>query len=194
MSKSTRTKAVARYVAAPLGILLSGVLVLFASQAAFSAQTSTQSNTWSTGTINLTNDHEGQAVFAVDKLAPNTGESQEVVVKYTGDYPSDIRMFATSPVEPTGALARNITLNIQRGTGTGASFTADQNARWTGTLAEFDAIGAYANGVLGYQTPGSVDKTFRISYNFAPTGDTSGLMGQHTGVTFTWAAETIAAS
>ncbi|MEV0675009.1 hypothetical protein AB0I60_00660 [Actinosynnema sp. NPDC050436] len=190
MTKSTRAKSVVRYAAAPLGILLSGVLVLVASQAAFTAQTSTGSNSWSTGTIDLTNDHEGKAVFAVDKLAPNTGDSKDVVVTYTGDYPSDIRLFATSPVEPTGPLAQNITLTVQRGTGSGASFTPDQNARWTGTLAAFDAVGSYANGVLGYQTPGSVAKTFRIAYDFSPTGDTSGLMGKNTGVTFTWAAET----
>ncbi|CCH32211.1 hypothetical protein ABZ816_34385 [Actinosynnema sp. NPDC047251] len=190
MIKSTRAKAIVRYAAAPLGILLSGVLVLVASQAAFSAQTSTGSNSWSTGTIDLTNDHEGRAVFAVDKLAPNTTDSKDVVVTYTGDYASDIRMFATSPVEPTGSLARNITLTIQRGTGSGASFTPDQNAQWAGTLADFDAIGSYANGVLGYQTPGSGAKTFRIGYTFAPTGDTTDLMGKNTGVTFTWAAET----
>ncbi|RKT54732.1 hypothetical protein [Saccharothrix australiensis] len=192
MSKSTRAKAIVRYAAAPLGILLSGVLVLVASQAAFSAQTSTQSNTWSTGTIDLTNDHEGKAVFAVDNLAPDTGDSKDVVVTYTGDYPSDIRMFATSPVEPNGPLARNITLTIQRGTGTGASFAPDQGAQWTGTLAEFDSIGSYANGVLGYRSPGSVTKTFRIAYDFSPTGDTSELMGKNAGVTFTWAAETTA--
>lgn len=190
MTKSSRAKAIVRYAAAPLGILLSGVLVLVASQAAFSAQTSTEGNSWSTGTIDLTNDHEGKAVFAVDKLAPNTGGSKDVVVTYTGDYPSDIRMFATSPVEPTGPLARAITLNIQRGTGSGASFTPDQNGQWTGTLAAFDAISSYSAGVLGYQTPGSVTKTFRIAYNFAPTGDTTELMGKNTGVTFTWAAET----
>ncbi|MEU4806250.1 hypothetical protein [Actinosynnema sp. NPDC023587] len=190
MTKSTRAKAIVRYAAAPLGILLSGVLVLAASQAAFSAQTSTGSNSWSTGTINLTNDHEGQAVFAVENLAPDTGGTKDVAVTYTGDYASDIRMYATSPVEPTGVLATNITLTIQRGTGSGASFAPDQNAQWTGTLAAFDAISSYSTGVLGYQTPVSVAKTFRIAYNFAPTGDTTELMGKNTGVTFTWAAET----
>ena len=59
-------------LAVPLGLLGSGALVWQASYAAFTAQTTSPGNSWSTGSVALTDDDAGAAMFSRTGLAPGS--------------------------------------------------------------------------------------------------------------------------
>ncbi|MBW4718119.1 M73 family metallopeptidase [Saccharothrix obliqua] len=194
MGRLPRSKSIVRHGAAPLGLVLSGALVLGASHAAFTAQTSTGENSWSTGTITLTNDQDGAAAFQVRNMKPGETGTKDIKVTYSGEgYTPAIRLFAKggSGVGDS-ALAKQIQLTIKRGKpGSGDSFVqdADSSATWTGSLDTFGGITSHDGGVLGYDGANGASTIFRIEYGFSPTGDANGLMGKSAQTTFTWQAK-----
>ena len=79
-------------------VLLTTALILTASFAAFSDTTDNSGNTWSAGTVVLTDDDGGvSAMFTVGNMAPLTTVIECIVVTYSGSLvPADVNLYGVS--------------------------------------------------------------------------------------------------
>lgn len=130
---SNRSRLIAA-LALVTGLLIAAVIILIVSRTTFTAQTTTGTNTWSTGTVVLTNDHVGTAVFEAQNLKPGDSDTQVVRVDYTGSIVANVNMYATTAT-PTQTLDQHIDLVIS----TNATGVAPWTSAWTGTLAQLEA-------------------------------------------------------
>ena len=137
MRVSTTRLGTAAALAAAM--LITGGMVYNASYAAFSATTTNPGNTWSTGTIAITNDQNAAAVFNLTTVKPdtttstlnppgtgaftasnaNSGGSACIKVTYTGTSTADIKLYATLTNTGTdGGLGQFLLFDIDTGTNT----------------------------------------------------------------------------
>jgi hypothetical protein len=137
-----------RLLATAVAIL--AVLALLATKptwSAFSNTTTNPANTTTAGTVTLTDNDSGAAIFNLANLVPGDSDSGCLQVTYAGTLPALVRLYHTT----TGSLATYLDLTITRGTISSGSFadctnfTADttnylgQGAGviYSGTLAAF---------------------------------------------------------
>src|SRR5690606_26071227 len=90
-------------------VLLSTSLVYRASTAAFTATTENGTNTWQAGSISLSDDDSGSAMFNATGLTPASTGSRCIVVSYTGTVPASVSLWGAG----SGALAPYLTLKIE---------------------------------------------------------------------------------
>jgi hypothetical protein len=98
---------------AVVAVLASGALVLSATNAAFTATTTNPGNTYAAGTVTLTDNDAGSAMFTPSNLKPGDSYSSCITVSYTGSLPSLVKLYGTTG--GTG-LAGYLDLTITRGT------------------------------------------------------------------------------
>ena len=121
-AKATRATAVIAALA------ISGILVSQASYSAFTAQTNSKGNAWSTGEVDLTNSTSGAAAFNVKDMMP--GQTGEKVITVTAKSSSDakVRMY-TREGKATNDLDKYMKVTITTGqVDASGKFTADANA------------------------------------------------------------------
>ncbi|WP_243076518.1 TasA family protein [Microbacterium sp. SS28] len=160
-----------------VAIIVAGVLIYNASMAAFTATTDTGGDTFSTGTIDLSNDSEASSVFELTDLAPGDTGTDSVVVTYTGgDIDSEVRLYAsTEGADQT--LAADIGLTI---TAEGA-----EPSEWTGTLLQFQGLTTYADGILPVVLADGETETYTVTYEVLESAG----QGESADVTFVWEAQ-----
>jgi len=162
-----------------LAIIIAGVLIYQASMAAFTAQTETAANSFSTGEIDLANDSEATAVFNLTNLQPGDSGSDDILVTYTGTLDSEVRLFASSSAEAQ-TLADSLRLTITSEGATGSP--------WTGTLAEFQAFTDFGSGILPVElTQGGDSQTYTVAYEVLADAE----MGASADVSFVWEAQSL---
>src|SRR5712691_202461 len=110
-------------VAAPVGSLvvgggLAGLLTVSATRAAFVDTTETPSNSWVTGSVALSDDDGGSALFSSAAMVPGDTITKCIVVTYpaaAGRAPKvDVRLYATS-VSTTNAMSGSLTTAVDVG-------------------------------------------------------------------------------
>lgn len=122
-----------RIAAVAVAMLVLTVLVVTRSQAAFSDTTSNAVNTWTTGSVTLTDDDGGAAMFTAS-VVPNAPVVECIAVTYDGSLlPADVRLYALS----SGALAPMLDVTVEVGAGGGF-----------GTCAGFVPSSVVHNGTL----------------------------------------------
>jgi hypothetical protein len=187
--------------AVALGMAISGASVWQASQAAFSAQTGVNGNTFSVGSVTITNDRSGAVIFTggTTNMAPGASDSKCVRVTYQGTLASEVRMYA-SAYSDTG-LAQYLHLTIEEGDGgTFADCSAFTRTAYlvNDQLAAdvFDPLGVpahrdYASGLGGAWKPSSNPsyKTYRVTYSLPSS--TTGGPGSGLVITLTWEANSL---
>ena len=197
-SSSTATIAKRRWnagvgrVAALLGgVAVAGTLVVTQTHAAFNATTSNGSNTWSAGTVTLTDDDAGSVMFNVSGMKPGDTSTKCVNVSYTGTLTSNVKLYGS--VGGTGlATYLNTTIEIGTGASGGAAMSCTGfNASSTlhnGTLAAFGAANTnYATGLGSFD--GATNPTTK-SYRFTVAlADDNNAQGKNASTTFTWEAQ-----
>src|SRR5215471_12748006 len=105
MAFKTRARKIAKWGSVPMGIALSGALVLGFSHSAYTAQTTNAANTWSTGTVGLDNNLT-LPMFDYTKnpankgvkdplLVPGQSISNTITVNYTGSVAASVRIYET---------------------------------------------------------------------------------------------------
>jgi hypothetical protein len=112
---SARASA-ARIAAVVAACLLVSFLVVQETRAAFTGQTANTSNAFNTGSVSLTDDDAGSAMFAVTNMRPGETHRQCIEVEYTGSIIaglSDVRLYAA----PSGQLADYLTVDVDAGSG-----------------------------------------------------------------------------
>jgi hypothetical protein len=66
------------------GFLLAILMIMTVSRAAFTAETDNGGNTWSAGTLNLTNDKVGEVLFEVPEIAPGDSGWKCIEIIHSG--------------------------------------------------------------------------------------------------------------
>jgi hypothetical protein len=189
METRKRIRTTAKWAAVPAGIVLSGALVLGFSNSAYNAQTSNSGNTWSTGSVGITNnlslpmfDYTANPANKGTKdplLVPGQSVTNTITVNYTGNVAADVRIYSTLGTD-AGSIAPNLKLKINDGA----------TDIFTGTLADFGAKSNYTNGVTGWSPTGPAAKTYTFTVtldSLAPPGSAGKVVGA---TTFTWEAQT----
>jgi hypothetical protein len=188
-------KRIALLASIPVALVASGAMVWQASYSAFTAKATTPTSNWAAGTVALTDDDAGAAMFTATNLKPGATAQKCIAVTASGTLPSAVKMYGTS-YTTTNALSTYINLTVEEGTGgtfaggcTG--FTATSTIFPTGTLLSFSAKNSYANGVGGAWTPtgaASESRSYRITYTLlSTTPDTA--QGGTAAIAFTWEAQ-----
>lgn len=190
----------ATVVTATAGLVASGVLVWHASYSAFSATTANPTNNWTAGSVALTDDDGGSALFTVTNLKPGSTGTKCIVVTSNASLASTVKLYTTaSSFAQTKTLADNMTLAVTQGTSTSTGgnctgFTADSGASntTTGSMTSFSS--SYTNFSNGFGTwapaaGNGVTKTYQITYTLnsgANQAATDAMQGGTAQIGFTW--------
>jgi hypothetical protein len=132
----------------PLALLGSGALVYQASNAAFTANTSTGSNSWTAGNVFVTNGSSGSSLFSLTAMKPSSAAAATtkcVIVSYTGNLAANLRMYLT---------------NFTSAPRSGGSYDPSGYVRatveeGTGTQSDCSDFGAAGGGSSRYLTSGT---------------------------------------
>jgi hypothetical protein len=188
----TRKQLVAG-AAIPAAVLASGAIVWQSSYSAFTASASNPTNNWSAGSVTIADDDSNTAMFNATNMKPGATGVKCIAVTSSGSLASTVKLYSTS-YSTTNALAANINLKVEEGTGattascagfTGASTLYDNPLSTFGTTKT-----SFATGVSSWAPTGvaSETKSFRITYTLsATTPDTA--QGGTAALGFTWESQ-----
>jgi predicted ribosomally synthesized peptide with SipW-like signal peptide len=187
--------------AVPLGIIASGLLVWQSSFAAFSATTTNPNNSFSAGTVTLTDDHQPSTVmFNASGLKPGSTGSSCIKVTYNGSLAANVKLYVKSGdlTNTTGDLSPYLTLQVAEGTGSASDcsdFAGGSNlynptgsGDTTKTLSDFATTKTtFATGVSAFAPTGAAQtKTYKLTYWLQ---DQTLAQGKNNSVKFTWEAQ-----
>lgn len=202
MRKPTRrTQKIMAAATTPVAVIAAGALVYQASYAAFTGQTRNSGNEWSTGSVNLTDDDNGQARFQVSNMLPGQTQTKCITVTANASVPSTVKGFAINPVTSVQGLENRIMVTIDSGDGGSftddcAGFTPVGPAHVTNIpLTQVAQANTFASGFGGWTVPAGVSsKTYRMMWKFDTTGMTQSqidqLQGAKTGIDMQWEMRT----
>lgn len=185
--RRTRILRTAILAAVLAGILLSGVLVWGASSAAFSGVTGNPADSWSAGSVTISDDDGGAALVTVSGLMPGDSGDKCITVTYTGNVAAAVRLYATGV---TGTLGTYLDATIEQGNGGSfgscTSFVSELTS--TSTLAAFTAARtSYATGFGTWAPTGAAQtRTYRIAWSMR--GDNAAV-GTSVSFTLNWTAQ-----
>lgn len=170
-------------------LLVSGAMLLPGSYAAFTSTATNPANSWSAGTVMLSNDGTGAVFATVSGLKPDDGATRCIAVTYQGTLASTVRLYATGG-SATGDIGPYLDLIIEEGTG--GSFAGctgfSGSLVYAGTVADFAATRTGFSTGVGTFAPatGPTTEVYRITY--ALRNDANGV-GRSGGIGFTWQAQ-----
>ncbi|WP_460836408.1 hypothetical protein [Nocardioides marmoraquaticus] len=191
-----------RFVAAatiPATVLASGALVMASSYSAFSAKTDNPVSNWAAGTVNLTDDDNGAALFTTGtnagNLKPGASGTKCIVVTSSGSLASTVKLYAkTGSYTQSKGLGDNINLKVEEGTGGSfndcTGFTAQGAAIVDSSLTAFSNTKQDFSTGAGAWAPngGNATKTYRVTYKLADnTPDTA--QGGTASIALVWEAQ-----
>jgi hypothetical protein len=195
------------------GMCFSGTMVWSASSASFSGYTTNPLNTWSTGTVSMTDDDtgidnlSGTALFSASGLYPTNTLTRCIRVTYTGTVAATVHLYSSAVSDSTPSLLQWINMTITEGTGTAnfanspdcSNFTADagNSVLYNNLTLEpstgFAAKTTWATGVYNTTTPWTPSGTATKVYKFVYTLNTSApdtVQGKTATIGFRWEAKT----
>ncbi len=191
MSDSTNRRV--RTGSAILAVLAAFLLAFQSTGAAFSATTDNAGNLFTAGTVTLTDNDSGVAMFNLTNMAPLDSSVGCIEVTYSGSLNPDVRVYASATAGD--GLEAYLDLTIERGDGTCAAF-GTATAVWTngtdGDLGVF--LGSATNYATGADnwlpTGGAPDDTVPYRFTVALQDNTL-AQGKTVTVTFTWEAQNL---
>ena len=169
-------------------MLLTGAFIVTASLAAFSDTTDNIGNTWTAGSVILTDDDGVTAMFTVTGMKPLDVVENCIVVTYKGTLlPADVVLYGVS-----GGSGLDAYLDLIVEEGAGGTFNNcsgfSGSAIYTGTLADFAVAHTNFGNGAGTWTP-SVNpesKTYRFTVTLQ---DDNAAQTLGATATFTWEAQ-----
>lgn len=195
-----------RIAGAAAGVVLVSGVVLQVSSAAFTGSTENAGNTWEAGTVSLTDNDAGSAMYAsTSKIAPGYTEKQCIEVQYTGTITPDaaVALYAattSTAVNGGDGLANDLTVSVEIGPATskctndaltdstGLTPAVGTNL-YSGTLAAFNSSSAPDTTTWTPDGAGGTDLMrpflFTVSLPDAAPND---AQGDSATATFTWSA------
>lgn len=195
MSRVTpRAARLAAWIAVPAALVASGVVVSTASYSAFSATTVNPTSNWTAGSVALTDDDNGTALFNATGLKPGSTGSNCIAVTSTGTLPSTVKLYGSAAAATKG-LDGQITLTVEQGTGggfgtcTGFVPASSNGTVYSGLLSGFTASN-YASGLGTWAPTGTASETrvYRFTYTLSSTAPNT-VQGGTAALGFTWEAQ-----
>jgi hypothetical protein len=174
-----------------LALTLSTGLVWQASYSAYSATTANGTDNWATGTVALTDDDSGTAMFSATNLRPGSTGTKCITVTSNGTLPAAVKLYG-SGAATTNALSTYIDLSVTMGTGGSfgscTGYTSGGSV-YTGTLAGFTGS-SYATGYGTWAPTGSPgeSRTYQFTYTVQAAAPTS-TQGGTASISFTWESQ-----
>lgn len=197
--KPKKTRTVIAALATPVAVIAAGALVYQASYAAFTGSTNNTGNEWSTGSVNLTDDDNGVAMFRITNLLPGQAGADCIKVTANASVPSIVKGYTVSPdIANAKGLENRIKIDLH--SGTGGSFRDCTGFTPDDTIIEDIPLSYLMTEVTDFDsaegewiipgTGGSEEKTYQISYEFDTAGMTQpqidALQGAKVGVGLQW--------
>jgi hypothetical protein len=181
-------------------VLASGLLVWQASFAAFSATTSNDTDSWSAGSVTLSDNDSGIALFSPIGLKPTDTASRCIKVTYGGSLPANVKLYISGGTLTGTGLGSYLKFKVETGTlgdaancsdfgGTTATAYDITGYPTTGQLAHFAATyQAFSSGLAAWNgATQNTTRTYRFTYTVADdNGQGNGLT---VGATLTWEAQ-----
>jgi hypothetical protein len=169
-----------------VGLVISGALVWQSTQAAFTATTENPGNNWTAGSVTLTDNDSGVAMFSVTGLTPGTKAPRCIEVTYGGTVAADVRLYATglAPASAADNLGTLLSLKVDimapaaAGTVDAActGFVLGEELTATSTLNALNTL-TYVTGLkpTGSWLPAATQtRAFRFTHTLADTNDAQG--------------------
>jgi len=191
MSNSTDRRV--RTSAALLAVFAAFLLAFQSTGAAFSATTDNAGNAFAAGTVAISDNDAGTAMFNLTNMKPGDSAVGCIEVTYSGSLDPEVRTYGAATAGD--GLDAYLDLTIERGDGTCAAF-GTATAVWTngtdGDLGVFlGSATNYATGSDSWQpTGGAPDDTVPYRFTVALQDDNAAQAKTVT-VTFTWEAQNL---
>ncbi len=191
MSNSTSRRV--RVSAALLSVVAAALLAFQSTGAAFSATTENTTNAFTAGTVTISDDDSGVAMFNVTAMAGGDNATGCIAVTYSGSLNPEVRVYGATTAGD--GLEDYLDLTVERGTGTCGAF-GTVTAVWTngtdGDLGVFlGAATNYATGQDNWQPTGGGPADL-VPYRFIlDLQDNNAAQGKTVTVTATWEAQNI---
>ncbi len=182
-----------RIAAGALSMLLVSGLIVTTSRAAFTQTTDNTGNSFTAGTVDLTDDDLGATRFTVTDMEPGQTITNCIVVTYNGTVdPSTVNLYSGGYVD-SGNFADYLNVTVDEGDGgTYGDCTGfvedDAGAEFANTLTFFDANHvSYATGVGEWDPTGVGQfKTYRITVELDAATPNAEQTESVTALNFTW--------
>ncbi len=171
-----------------LGVLASGLGVYGASHSAFTSAAANPPNSWTAGTVVLTDDSNTSALFNVTGVRPPTTGTKCITVTYNGNVSARVKVYASST---SGALLPYLNLTVDQGTGGSyASCTGFSGTTlWGPNTANTFTATSWATGLGNWTPSGSgQSRTYRFRWSLV---DDEKAEATTANLTFTWEAQSI---
>lgn len=141
------------------------------SKAAFTATTSNSSSNWATGSVVLSDDDSGTAMFSSSNMTAGQSVVKCIAVTYSGTLTSgvSVKLYGTS----SGALASYLNLTVEQGTGGGfgrcTGFSGSQI--YSGTASGFSSTyTGFGAGLTGF-SPSANPETHTYRFTITVQND-----------------------
>jgi hypothetical protein len=179
-----------------VSVISLALLTVVAGMAVFSAFSSTASsgtNTFASGTVELTSNGTGAVLFSMPAMVPGDSPSRCVEVTYTGSLPADVQFYGTF----TGSFAPYLDTVVTRGTFPGTAPAANACTGFVPDTAAGDVFTGLLSGLptlaLPFQDPASSWVTndahvYKLEVTL-PANAASASQGLTTSGSLTWQAE-----
>ncbi|MDJ0318953.1 hypothetical protein [Pseudarthrobacter sp. PS3-L1] len=193
---SSRIRKIGMFAAAPVALLIAGGMVWQGSQAAFTASTRNAGNSWSSGSVTLTDDDQGSAAFTVENIVPGQTGQKCIVVTSRSNIPGVVRAYTQNLVTSKGLEAK-IFFDLEQGTGGSfndcTGFTPVANTVPELPLSTLATVNRdFASGGSEWDTSGNPGETqsYRGTWRFDTTGmsqdQVNALQGARTSIDLVW--------
>lgn len=176
-STMTREPRLDRKTKGALIVFLIGVIasvVGLATWSAFSSTTSNAANQFQTGSVTLTDNDSGSAMFNMTGAGPNDTVSKCITVSYSGTLTSNVRLYGATTAG--NGLNAYLDLKVTRGSFSGATPSSMACTDGAGSNFVADSVtysggnGAGANGVLFNARMDLYPTTWAAGISDAPGG------------------------
>lgn len=203
MSTTNRNRSTALAVAG--GIVVSGALVWHSSYAAFTDTTTNPGNSWTAGSVTLTDNKNGVALFTASGLVPGDTGNKCIQVTYSGDVAAEVKLYGvytdTAPIDAPDAteLAPYVEFAVEEGSGTQEDCSDFVNTSTLyGTQPAFDPaktvadfatnVGSYATGLSSWAPSATATRTYKVSYQLK---DDDAAQGKSVKLNLVWEAQSV---
>lgn len=187
----------------PIALVATAGIVSASSYSVFTATTNSPNNSFSSGSVVLTNDSTGSqtatgsALYTVSGITPTSAAVVKCVdVQSTGSVPSAVRLYTqNTTTNPNGnSLAQYLKLQVEIGTvgSTCTSFTSSSSIVAAGTtLATLQGFTSYANSKDTTWAPtGGTTETRAFRFTLTPdSAMPNSVEGSSTTTSFVWEAD-----
>lgn len=183
---------------AVIGVVIASTLIWNASNAAFTATTTNGLNSFSAGTVSLTDNDSNGVLFNVGALTPGATGSACLRVTYNGSLASAVKLYTASP-SATASLDTYITLKVEEGAFASVpafpactSFVAAGAPVYNNLLSSFTTNSTtHATGVGTWAPNGAAQtKDYQFTYTLSAAAPDA-VQGATASLTLVWEAQSI---